>query len=245
MTTINKFKRTKEEVYTLTDKIVEQIKMGNLKEYQKNALIEELLTETKPFYTHNCCSFFTGSHLKAPRSKTVLAFDEALYLTTTAILWKAITYYNVEHPVHFMKYWQVLTERELKKEYDAKLNRYNNLDNKVVHLDIKAGDDDRSTDLYNLVGTDWEEDHICFEIEFKKALDNFIATTKYGELIKCEFIGTKALQTNMRLKILGSTVYGDSERSKVKRVKKKFSEYILNNHAGLSDYLIDSIHMKF
>lgn len=237
--TINKAKRDQErqELYILTNELIKSYKTDDLTKNEKDNIILMVKSKAMNFVKYNCARFITTTGCNE------LTHGEAMDLALTFGLWYAIRDFKADLGVHFLKFWQTTTYNVLYNEMDGINTNKEKMNRRVTSADAELyNDGESSSTLYDVYAdTSEEEEKWCFEMAFKNALNDFMCIDKYGKIIEYELIETTHIKTRLILNFLneevGSTSYGNRERSIVHRTKSRFKKFLITNNEkyGLAD----------
>lgn len=203
------------ELYLLTDDIINKITKDRVSETKVNFYIYDIIEITKELIMNNCYRYIVKNNA------TELNKDELYHLATTIALYESIKSYKAEIEVHFLYYWFKVMNRVFNKEW----------------LRLRTQKEKFNHSLYSLnefdsVG-DFTEELVNNDFIYK-CIDEFTKQDKYGELVKSELNGTREERRKAKIDFLGVAEYGNRERKIVQRTKQRFAEYLKEEYKKVS-----------
>lgn len=221
--TKNKFKYSLEELYTITDSILFELKSEGTKEVEKGFLINEIIDTTEQLVKNNCKRFIRKNNADE------LSIEELYQTATSFSLWKAIQDFDISQGVHFLTYWNMIMQSHFMNEFKKatsqtmKFHQHN-----VCSSDVEIGGDGNTILAYKEDEVDLAET-VSLQITLDELIDAFEKKDKFGKLIRCELIGTQSIKTKAILKVLGADTYGNTQRKQVQRTKERFAKFLVEH----------------
>ena len=226
----NTFKYSFGDLIPMTNDLVEQYRSENDEIKQQFILADLILIIDE--LTRTFCNKF-----KKKYNAFEIDLDEAHALCMSESLNATLNAHDPEKGPFLALYYKVM-ENHLKDLFRHLTTKKEKFHQKLISGDACYSDVEGGATLFD--NTNLVEDvseTICKKIVLDDLIDKFEEIDPYGKVIRCEMFGNTTDKTKAILEVLGAETFGDVERQRVQRTKRRFKKFLLENNFDIDSYL--------